>query len=296
MAFNLWISPDAQRRKGTTFKEMQEIFVHNITTKFIYEDIYSCNKNASISDVSKTMADKDFDVLGVVDQDKNVIGYVSKKDLGEIKDNSIENKFSCFGLKDIAADSTPMPQLLRILSERENCFIIKGNKVVGIVTRADINKPIVRIYIFGIISLLEMHLGYWINEYFKEEKLQNVINQKKINLSKNNNDGTLSLLERTNFHDKIEILKECPEFERKLKCKDVEQPLNDLFKAAKGVRNSLAHHHKSIKSDLTWDEFANTVENIESFLKKSEKIIEELVNPPAHPPAHFEKVSHPSMP
>ena len=48
--------------------------------------------------------------------------------------------------------------------DKEFIYVLKGGSIEGIVTRADINKPIVRIYLFGLISLCELHLNYWINE------------------------------------------------------------------------------------------------------------------------------------
>lgn len=38
----------------------------------------------------------------------------------------------------------------------------------GIVTFADLNKPPVRVYLFGLVSLLEVHLRFWIRTAYSD--------------------------------------------------------------------------------------------------------------------------------
>jgi hypothetical protein len=53
---------------------------------------------------------------------------------------------------------------------------------VGILSKADLNKPPVRIYIFGLISLFEMHLSYWIKHYFPDDSWQSVLSKGRLKI------------------------------------------------------------------------------------------------------------------
>jgi len=57
-------------------------------------------------------------------------------------------------------------EVIRVLSDHEHVFVVVRRGVSGIVTRADLRKPPVRLLLFGLVSLLEMHLSYWTRELF----------------------------------------------------------------------------------------------------------------------------------
>jgi predicted transcriptional regulator len=143
MGFQLWYSKETGiRRRGTTYSELQTIFINNITTKYIYEPLACCNLNDLTEEVLITLNRLDFDILGVIDNGRK-IGYVRRQDLEK---EPITNYLQQFEKDQIIPDSTPLTDLFEILSKDGFVFISSENEVDGIVTKADINKPIVRIY------------------------------------------------------------------------------------------------------------------------------------------------------
>lgn len=277
MGFQLWISPNTGiRRKGTTFKELQNIFIDNITTKFIYEPIYCCRTNDNAREVKSALEYRDFDVIGVVDKNENVIGYALRE---ELEGNIINDFTHKFDLKNIVADSTPILGLLNILSINSFSFVLESNKIVGIVTRADVNKPIIRIYIFGIISLFEIHLNFWINDYYINDSWQEKIRENrlleimKIFETRKGNNDELTLLECAQLCDKRDILTDSDNF--RIQFNFSKNGFERLLKDVEKIRNELAHSQNSIIANLTWERFVNTISNVESFLNNSEKIVEE---------------------
>lgn len=276
MGFQLWMSKKTGiRRKGTTFKELQSIFIDSITTKLIYEPIYCCRLNDSAVEVQQTLSERDFDIIGVIDANENVIGFAKKE---ELRHGNILESFHEIKLKHIIADSTSISELLNILSKNSYSFILQENQIVGIVTRADINKPIVRIYLFGIISLFELHLTFWINEYYQEMTWKNQINEARLSLAedtlkkrKGNNDE-LTLLECLQLCDKRDILNKTSIFMTQFKFSKTQ--FDKLLKDTERIRNELAHSQNSIIANLEWSRFVSTISNIESFLKISEEMVE----------------------
>jgi hypothetical protein len=274
MAYELWISPTTGiRRKGTTFKELQTLFIENVTTKCIFEPLNACNIDADPGIVRQTIEDKDFDTIGVIDGVDRVIGYLEKKDLYS---NSIQFAMKPFEPGLIVSGSTPISKLLTILKSREFVFVIAEDKIRGIVTRADINKPVVRIYLFGIISLFELHLNFWIRKFYSDDSWLNCLNvtrkNKTIELLKSRKikNDELSLLDCLQFCDKRDILMQSKSFLKQFSY--LEKKFERFLKDIEIVRNDLAHSQNSVYTSLKWADFVVTINETETFLANSEEL------------------------
>lgn len=275
MGFELWYSENTKiSRKGTTFGELQNIFIDNITTKFIYEPLACCKINDNAFEVKRTLDVKDFDTLGVLDKNQNKIGYIIHQ---ELTDGEISKYVRAFETQLLISDSTPISDLLDILYEKEYVYVLEKDSIEGIVTRADINKPIVRIYLFGIISLFELHLNYWINKNNTEnewlEKLseKRIIEAQKIYQQRKGNNSQLTVLECIQICDKKSILLKTDLFLESFEYSKTK--FKNLLENSESIRNELAHSQNSIIANLNWNEFVSTIGELKEFLNNSEKKI-----------------------
>lgn len=274
MALELWYSPvTGLRRKGTTFPELHDVFIENITTKFIFEPLGCCEGSASTLFVNSQIKEKDFDVLGVREQNE-IIGYVHKNtvDAGDGRLNVQQ-----FQTGSIIADSTPISELPELLTKNGYVFVLTSNKISGIVTKADINKPIVRLYLFGIISLFELHLNYWINRHQRDEGWTSLISQSRLQKANElfeNRQGKnieLTKLECLQLCDKRVILEKTEDF---LTTFDYSRRFFERFlKDVEIIRNEIAHSQISIIDNVSWDTFVFTTKQIRKFLTKSEDLV-----------------------
>lgn len=277
MGFELWFSEKTKTsRKGTTYRELQNIFIDNITTKFIYEPLACCKIDDNLVEVKQTLDTKNFDTLGVVDENGNKLGYIIYKDLNEVDISS--NKQS-FKPEILISDSTPICDLLDILRDKNYVYVLDKNSIEGIVTRADLNKPIVRIYFFGIISLFELHLNYWINENYTEDEWSEKLNDSRLISARNiyeqrkGNSSQLTLLECIQLCDKKSILLKTDDFCDKFKYS--KRMFKNFMQNSEGIRNNLAHNQNSITETLSWEDFVSTISSLKKFLENSEKLIRE---------------------
>ena len=264
------------RRKGTTFSELQDIFINDITTKYIYEDLACCRIDDNPTDVKNTLIERDYDVLGVVDNKLKKIGYIKKESLkgSNIRENLLE-----FSIPQLISESTPLDELFEILTDKEFAFILNGNEIEGIVTRADINKIIVRIYLFGIISLYELHLNYWIKQTYINEAWKAKLSSKRLQSAEGvfhervGNNDQLTLLECLQICDKKDILKSTESFIGTFNYS--KSKLKQLLERIEKIRNELAHSQNSIILNLKWLDFVSSIKQVKDFLIKSESIIEQ---------------------
>lgn len=279
MGYQLWISPvTGYRRKGTRFSALKKIFIDNVTAKSIYEPLLCCPADSKAEDAKDALKIREFDVAGVKETEGGrVIGYVVTDELegGKLKEH----------LKDIdpellISDSTPIADIFTVLTNRDFAFVLYGTNIIGIITKADVNKPPVRIYLFGMISLFEMHLNSWINHFYPGGSWEHEISDNRIKDAhdiyekRKGNNQDLSLLECLQFCDKRDLLAKSADFRKEF---DISKNWFDSFvKRVEKIRNELAHSQNSIISNIEWSIFVETVSHLEDFLVRSDSKVEHI--------------------
>lgn len=268
MPFN----PVQQRDDVSTYKSLRSLFEKNITVNSISEVLATCNVGDPAPQIKDEMASKDYDVIGV-EENGIVIGYVLRDDLRE---GSCTEYTRSFSPSDLVSDSTPLLQTLFIFKNTERLFVIEGNRITKVVTLADLQKPPVRMLLFGVISIVEMHLYQIIRDYFKEESWKKHLSEKRIQQAeelflqrKARNEG-IELSDCLQLCDKRDIvlneqpLRELLGIESKSKGKD-------FFKKLENLRNNLAHS-QDLNTQNSWNEMFSLIEQTESLLEKCETI------------------------
>lgn len=209
-----------------------------------------------------------------------VVGYVNRRDLegGDVRDHLRE-----FKPDDLVADSVPLAGIFGVLEDRNHVFVLAGSSVNAIVTRADLNKPPARIYLFGLISLLEMHLTFWISQYYEEDSWQHEISKDRLDKAKwllskrQENNQDLGLLDCIQFCDRCDLLlasqAACEELG--IETDDQRTNLQRLLNQAEDIRNNLAHSQYDIADGASWKQVVGIVDQIESLLHESDANIEQ---------------------
>lgn len=278
MGHQLWVSTlTGYRRQGTRFTDLKQLFVDNVTAKTIYEPLLCCSTDSHAMSVKNDLDIRDFDIAGVKEfEHSEVVGYIAKD---ELNDGQIQKYTKRIKHEYIISDSTPIAGIINILSQKDFSFVISGNQITGIITKADINKPPVRIYLFGMISLFELHLNRWINHFYKENSWKPILSEKRMeetstifNLRKGKNQE-LTLLECLQLCDKRELLSKCEPFTKEFSYS--KKQLTDFVKKVEKLRNELAHSQNSIISNLSWSDLVEMTDSIDQFLLHSDKKIEE---------------------
>lgn len=275
MASQLWFQQYSEyRRKGTTFKELQLLFVENITTKHIYEPLYSHSYNEEAIVVREILVRKEFDVVGITDDNSQVVGFAQTS---RLKEGILIDYLELIDLNAIISESIPLSNLFQFFCAKEYYFVLSSSGI-GIVTKADLNKPIARIYLFGIISLFEMHLNFWISNHYCSDAWKVLLAPRRLKSAEetlktqNQNNESLTLLECLMLADKKMILEQTDIFLKQFEI--TKEQFNSIMSSIKTIRDVIAHSHNSIISTYRWTEFADTIYGIESFLRRSDGFIE----------------------
>lgn len=145
------------RRKSPlrfSLSELHNVLDDSLKVRHISVQLATCSPNEPAGEVRERMERRNFDVLGV--QENNVVsGYVLRQDLASGQCHKYQQ---VLGKGDVVADTMPLLKLLPRMSARSWLFVRNQAGVSEITTRADLQKPPVRMLLFGLISLLETHL------------------------------------------------------------------------------------------------------------------------------------------
>lgn len=277
MGHQLWVSPiTGYRRRGTRLEELRSLLGAGITAQAILEPLRSCPASESAVDMAAELRRLDFDVAGVQSEpDGPVIGLVEREALvsGLVRDHRRD-----LTAADLVSEITPLPLLLEFLRGRRHAFVLVGPAVQGIVTWADLNKPPVRVYLFGLVSLLEMHLSYWIRLRFKHDEWKGhldaprVRSAERIQRIRRQRDLDVGLLECLQFCDKRDLVINDEELRGRLSLSDTKEASGRLVRA-EDLRNNLAHSQWDLCRGSSWGEVIEIVKWIEQVVQHSDEQI-----------------------
>ena len=259
--------------------ELRALIDSGITLAAIFEPLQSALADADAVSIRDVMSVRDFDVAGVIeDQNGPVVGVVEKAALvaGTVREHA-----ALISVESLASDSTPLSAAFSALKARSRLFVLVGARVSGIATRTDLNKPPVRIYLFGLVSLLEMHLTFWVRTEFTNDDWQRHVSigrlkcAQKVQSERQAAGQGSELLDCLQLSDKRDLLLRCSE-----RCEALQlpgkKPSTRLFKRAEALRNLLAHGQHDLIDGSSWDELFDLVEWLERFLRASDEHLEQF--------------------
>lgn len=251
--------------RKSTIAELRQLFEHSIPASSIAEPLASFDREASIEAVRDFMDSAGFDVLGIRSEGLTR-AFVLRDELDEAQSTA-----------DVAHPVTPeltvqeSGSLLAVLGElsgRPFVFISSLGQATGIVTRADLAKAPVRMWLFNLVTLLEMHILLVIRDNLPEDqwvpclKPERVDRARSLFSDRQQRSEDIDLVDCLQFCDKKEIV---VHFSR----------LRSLFGGSKrkvqrfledceDLRNDLAHAQEI--PSAKWPEVAHLAGQIERLL------------------------------
>ena len=277
MGYQLWVSPlTGYRRKGTRMSDLRRLFETGITANSIQEPLKCCFYGESALEVHAELERLDFDVAGIrSSKDQPILEFIRTASL---QNGNCEEIAESIKAADIISESTPLIEVLIGLKDRTYFFILNGRQISGIIARADLQKPPVRILIFGIISLLEMHLTFLVRTLFPGEIWREVLKPKRIENAetifekRKERNEVIDLTDCLQFADKRDLALVSEEMRNHLGLKTKKRAKSVLLGLEK-IRDKLAHS-QDIVSGTTWEELIDVVQEVERMLQRSDEIVE----------------------
>jgi hypothetical protein len=248
-----------------------------IGARAILEPLRCCPADAPATKMRDLLGEHGFEAAGVMKEAAGpVIGFVFAKELskGFVRDHK-----KPLNAEHLISDATPIVDLLRVLRSKERAFVLVGPDVKGIVTLADLNKPPIRVYLFGLVSLLEMHLRFWVRNAYADGSWKNHLSEKRleyaneIQVERQKRNEQIDLLDCLQFCDLRDLLPRNEGLRNKLDFKSKKKG-EELLKEAEKLRDRLAHSQQDIVEGISWQELTDLIDQMEALVHRSDDAVE----------------------
>jgi hypothetical protein len=228
------------------------VFTETFTARDVAESLASFDDETLLEDVHAFMKARDFDVVGIR-REGQIVGFVPRDALG----GGSSGQHMC-PLHDVAVlkDSDSLLSVLKELNRVPFLFVTAFGCVNGIITRADMQKSPVRMWLFGLVTLIEMRCTELIEqhcpanswrEYLSEARLQKA---EALLAERSRRNQSLQLLDCLQFSDKGQVIAR-NEAIRERTIFPSRRQAAEVIKKLEQLRNNLAHSQDIITSD--WD-------------------------------------------
>jgi hypothetical protein len=251
---------------SSSIQSLRRVFQQSFTARDIAEPLVSFDEDAS-SDVVKAFMDKrGFETVGLRHEGV-VAGYALRTSLagGACADHRLD-----FAGSQRIVDSTPLSEIVLRLKDQPRLFVSALGQVCGIISRSDLQKPAVRMWLFGLVTLIEMRLSALIEQFFPGEEWQTLLTEGRLQKARellaerSRRHQELTLLDCLQISDKSrivarhEILRGLTRFESRRQLEDATSRLENL-------RNNLAHAQDIITTD--WETVVMLAERLDDILE-----------------------------
>lgn len=254
--------------------DLRRLFDDAITLRHISEPLLWFESEQLAAEAKLLMGQRDYDVAGIRQQGI-VTGYVTRDSLdgGTVGENR-----RTFASDEMALENMPLLKTFEALRGRRHLFIEVDGHVSKIVTLGDLQKIPVRLWLFGLISLLEMQMLRIIRPHcpttpnadawltlLKQPRIEEALriyNERQLRNAAIDVCDCLQLCDKATIFRKIPTLPKLGKFESNTSCRR-------FFRNAQNLRDALAHandiHYEP------WPALADLVKQVEEFLVQIEE-------------------------
>ncbi|MEE8311306.1 MAG: HD domain-containing protein [Candidatus Binatia bacterium] len=176
--------PDVTTELEHSEQHVARLFVEAFTAGDIAAPLRSFDAVREAAEIASIMDEERLDVVGVRKAGA-VAGYLRREDLGagptsEARADAVAvpagadvvgacgDHARVFSAGQIVSGPASLSDVILVLTRHDHCFVSLLGETTGVLVRDDINNPVVRMWLFGIITIVEMALGRQIRAIYGE--------------------------------------------------------------------------------------------------------------------------------
>ena len=201
-------SPPAPTHETPNVTRLSRTFSRSLSALDLAEPLASLDENQPVALGAELMQARNVSVLGVR-RAGFVAGWVGRNDLvgGTLGECAREIR-----RKEVLVESASLDVVLGALTAAEQVFIEWCGEVTAVITRRDLQKPPLRMWLFGAITVLDENLTWAVGELFPNDSWQSQISPGRLEKAvalraeRQRRGSECSLLDCLQVKDKADIL------------------------------------------------------------------------------------------
>jgi len=217
--------------------------MNTFSVRDLARPLRSLDADQPVSAASALMATSGTPVLGLR-RDGRVEGYVRREDLTET--GTCDQVWRPIDPDQVLDNSAPLSAMVQVLTRHEYAFVRMLGQIGGVLAREDIQKPIGRMWLFGMVTLVELMFIERIRERWPNGAWQALLSPGRLDKARQlqgereRRGQAAELLECLQLSDKAVILMEEPDLLVELGFRSKRAAEANL-KELESLRNHIAH-------------------------------------------------------
>jgi hypothetical protein len=251
---------DQSLRTSRTLRQFARIF----SAADIAEPLRSFDASQPLAEVAATIDEDALTVVGIRDRG-HVVGYIPASAAGAAESTCGEARRE-FARNQVVDGHAPLSVVIEVLTHHDACFVRVLGEVNGVVTRAEMQKPIVRMWLFGLITFYELRIDERIRRLWSEEEWTAKLSKgrlwkaRELQKERIRRGESCELVDCLQLGDRVQLLIEDEE-QRAAFGFASKSAAERVSKEIQSLRNKLAHAQDIVTHD--WTPIARLARRIE---------------------------------
>jgi hypothetical protein len=247
---------------GFDDQHFKRMFMELFTAKDIAEGLLSFDADSDCAEV-KAVLERRRKSVASVRVNGAVQGYLRLLDLAA---GQCTDCFRHFTVDQVLPGGAAFSDVIHVLTLHDYCFVTMLGSVSGVISRDDVNKPMVRMWLFGIVTMIEMGLVQMIKDQYPQQSWHSLVSEgrlgkaKQIQAERQRRNQYCELIDCLQLSDKGQILMESESAMKRLGF-ETKSVAKRSVKALESLRNHLAHAQDIVSHD--WAQIARLSQRME---------------------------------
>jgi hypothetical protein len=259
---------DLDRETAARHGRTLRLFMRAFTAEDIAEPLRSFDGELDTGRIADYMQDLQLDVAGLREAGQ-VAAYVQRDDTGA---GGGQFRVRHFKNEQVIDGGSSLTDVVHVLTRHDYGFVRVLDDIAGVIGRGDMQKPFVRMWLFGFITFTEMQVRERILLRWPDESWTTHLSAARLRKAqalceeRHRRGQACDLLDCVQISDQAQILMTVPEelaafgFESRAAAKRV-------IKEFESLRNNLAHAQDIVTYD--WAQIARMTQRLEAMAKES---------------------------
>ena len=250
--------------------QVKRMFFGVFSAKDIADPLLSFDAETSCNDLYKAFQVHGQSV-GTIRIHGAVRGFILASDVSDKGSTACAERIRHFNSSQLAFSDASVPEVIRILTVHDYCFVQVLGEVFGVISRNCINKPFVRMWLFGAITIYEIKFTEKIRQLYPEDDWRTLVPEQRLKkaqdlqVERNRRNENCELLDCLQLSDKALVLLNSPQAEGLWDLKSKRAGKN-IIKEIEQLRNHLAHAQDIASHN--WPQIVRIADRIEELARE----------------------------
>jgi hypothetical protein len=258
--------------KPTQHTRLHRLFFDGFTAMDLAEPLVSFDADADASRVRQFLLSKSFDLVGIR-QAGLVRGYARCEAL--TSGTCGEHLVPFHPEDDLLPETASLVDVVRSLAINRQCFITILDQPTAIITLDDLEKPPMRMFLFGIITISEMMMTDFLRSKYTDTSWHGLLSENRLFKAKalkeerDRRGHPVELIDCLQYGDKGWLLSYDEEFRQQMGFAS-RREMREALKEMETLRNNLAHTQAIIPSG--WERIVIACSRMEHNLDSAHRL------------------------